>query len=462
MPKELKYDSKDILAELKNHPDGLAIDDLQQHFADGISRRSLQRKLAELIETNAVVSRGKGRGTRYLAGSTKVTTQPETYTEPAVEFQVPLSSESQEILNYVHQPIQRRRPVGYQHRLLEQYTPNESSYLSRQIREHLLTIGKSTEEERPAGTFARNIIDRLLIDLSWASSRLEGNTYTRLDTKNLIEFGELAEGKDRSEAQMILNHKAAIELIVDQAEEIGFNAYTFFNLHALLSDNLLANPREGGRLRERIVEISGTVFYPLGIPQQIEELFNSILKKVDAIYDPFEQAFFLMVHIPYLQPFVDVNKRISRIGANISLIRANLCPVSFVDVPERSYIDGTLGVYEMNRVELLRDVFVWAYERSCERFAVIRESVADPDPIRFRYRNEIAAIVSEIVRSGIVPRMDSVTAIATEIIPEADLEAVSRNAWQDLLDLHEGNVARYRLRLSEFRNWKPLQDAAER
>ncbi len=83
-----------------------------------------------------------------------------------------------------------------------------------------------------------------------------------------------------------------------------------------------------------------------------------LLKKAEAIDDPFEQAFFTLVQLPYLQPFVDVAKRVSRLGANISLNRRNLCPLSFVDVPERAYIEGTLGIYELTRVELLCDVFV--------------------------------------------------------------------------------------------------------
>ena len=182
---------------------------------------------------------------------------------------------------------------------------------------------------------------------------------------------------------MILNHKAAIELLVEGAEEIGFNTFTFLNLHALLSENLLADPGESGRLRNRIVEVSGTVFHPLGFPQQIEQYFRMILEKADAIEDSFEQAFFIMVHIPYLQPFVDVNKRVSRLGANISLIRHNLCPLSFIDVPEKAYVEGTLGVYELKRVDLLCDVFVWAYERSSQRYLAIKETAAEPDPMRY-------------------------------------------------------------------------------
>ncbi len=172
---------------------------------------------------------------------------------------------------------------------------------------------------------------------------------------------------------MILNHKAAIEMLAEQAEEIGFNRYTILNIHALLSDNLLADPAAGGRLRQRAVGISGSVFYPLEVPQTIEEHFDQILEKAAAIKDPFEQSFFVMVHLPYLQPFEDVNKRVSRLAANLPLIRHNLCPLSFIDVAQEDYVGGLLGVYELNRVEYLRDLYVWAYGRSAARYKAVRE-----------------------------------------------------------------------------------------
>src|SRR5260221_6761516 len=107
------------------------------------------------------------------------------------------------------------------------------------------------------------------------------------------------------------------------------------------------------------------MFIPRAIPQLIEEMFELLLAKAAAITDPYEQAFFLMVQLPYLQPFEDVNKRTSRLAANIPLIKKNFCPLSFIDVPEETYIEGLLGVYELNRIELLRELFLWAYERSC-------------------------------------------------------------------------------------------------
>lgn len=466
MPKKLPEDlTARIESEIARHPDGVGIDDLHTVLADIVSRRSLQRRLASLVELRRIRAEGDGRALKYhgRTGDVTIALQGVSATASAgqvtAEVYVPTSAEGEDIRAYVRQPIQQRKPVGYDREFLESYRPNETTYLPQEIREHLHNIGRSPDGERPAGTYARDILGRLLIDLSWASSRLEGNTYTRLDTQNLIELGQAAEGKDRREAQMILNHKAAIELLVEQVEGIGFNAFTFYNLHALLSENLLADPGESGRLRSRIVEVSGTVFHPLGIPQQINAYFHMILARADAIADPFEQAFFIMVHIPYLQPFVDVNKRVSRLGANIPFIRHNLCPLSFIDVPERAYVEGVLGVYEMKRVALLRDVFVWAYERSCQRYMAIRETVAEPDPVRLRQREALIAIVAEIVRGQQTPDEAAVRAIVAGLVPPQDLARVVELAMDDLTHLHEGNVTRYRLRLSEYRAWKPIQQA---
>ena len=112
------------------------------------------------------------------------------------------------------------------------------------------------------------------------------------------------------------------------------------------------------------------LFHPLGIPELIEECLHQLLSKASAIRDPFEQAFFVMVQLPHLQPFDDVNKRVSRLAANVPLIRANLVPLSFEDIPRDLYTAALLGVYELNRMELLRDVFLWAYRRSAARFGI--------------------------------------------------------------------------------------------
>jgi hypothetical protein len=163
------------------------------------------------------------------------------------ELYVPLSVEGASIRARVRRPLMQRRPVGYQREFLEIYQPGSNFYLPEPLRRQLHELGRTSANERPAGTYARDILGRLLVDLSWASSKLEGNTYSRLDTQNLIEFGQVAKGKDAIETQMILNHKAAIEMLIEDADEVGFDAFTFKNLHAVLSQDLMRDPQSSGR-----------------------------------------------------------------------------------------------------------------------------------------------------------------------------------------------------------------------
>ena len=202
--------------------------------------------------------------------------------------------------------------------------------------------------------------------------------------------------------------------------------------------------------------IDGTVYYPLEVPQLIDEYFQKSLDTAAAITDPFEQAFFALVHLAYLQAFEDVNKRVSRLAANIPLIRENLCPLSFVDVPERAYIDGVLGVYELNRIELLRDVFVWAYERSSARYSAVRQSLGEPDPFRLRYRVLVAEVVATVVRAGLDKKAATamVRQRSAEQVPSEDQARFVEVVETEIMSLHEGNIARYRLRPAEFRAWQ--------
>ena len=288
--------------------------------------------------------------------------------------------------------------------------------------------------------------------MSWASSQLEGNTYTRLDTERLIEFGQAAEGKDALETQMILNHKAAIEFLVGEPR-VAVNVETVVALHALLSDGLLRDPMAGGRVRRRAFEIGGSVFRPIALPQRLEELFGIVLRMAAEIDDPFEQAFFLMVHLPYLQPFENVNKRVSRLAANIPLLRHNLCPLSFIDVPAQAYVDGMLGVYELTRVELLRDVFVWAYERPCQQCVAVRQQLVPPDTFRLRYRAEISAAVKTIVQQGLPLTAANFKRAAPETVAPLDRTRFMAQLQTEFATLHDGNAVRFGLRPLELAAW---------
>lgn len=439
-----------ILKVLQRAGQPLSILQIKAQLGVAINDKTLLRRLNKLAAQEKVRKIGKTKGVTY-----------ELILREETDAQIPetglpsLSPESITILHLISRPEAHRTPVGYKREFLESYKPNVTGYLSEAERERLAHAGKTARQDEPAGTYARDILQRLLIDLSWNSSRLEGNTYSLLDTERLISMGEVADGKPSKDTQMILNHKDTIEFIIANSEEIGFNRYTLLNIHGLLSNNLLPDPAASGRLRTFGVGIQRSVYIPSGIPQVIEEMFDRLLDTVNRIHDPFEQAFFMMVHLPYLQPFEDVNKRVSRLAANISLNKKNLVPISFVGVPHSIYIKGTLAVYEMNRVELLKDVFLWAYEWSSARYSALRQSIGEPDAFRLQYREAIRSLLFEIVSQGL-PYKETKKLIKRTVtgIRESDQSKFTEAVETELMSLHPGNIARFGIRPSEFERWK--------
>ena len=440
---------------MSRHPEGASAQEILRHLEPSIPLRTLQYRLKYLVIRRRLIKNGEGRWARYRIPEARK--EAEIAPVPEAEQPViPLSPAAAAIREYVRQRPEARKPVGYDREFLESYRPNVTFYLTPAERAHLAEVGTPKIAEQAAGTYAKRILNRLLIDLAWNSSRLEGNTYSLLDTKRLIELGEEAEGRIHIEAQMILNHKDAIEFLVSAADDIGFNQYTVLNLHALLANNLLADPTAAGRLRYIPVAIERSSFHPLEVPQLIEECFDQLLATAGAIADPFEQALFVMVQLPYLQPFDDVNKRVSRLAANIPLIKRNLSPLSFADVPRETYTEAILGIYELNKVELIKEVFIWACERSAARYSAVRQSLGDPDPFRLRYRAELRELVGDLIRSRL-NRKEAATRIAawsTERINAEDRDRFAQIVESEIASLHEGNFARYRVRPSEFAEWR--------
>jgi fido (protein-threonine AMPylation protein) len=431
---------------------GLLAEEIEARADLGLNRRTLQRRLDALLEQGRISKAGGGRATRYRAAAVAPAEAPQA------DMFVPLSRTGSEIMRLVSAPLATRTPVAYNRAFLDSYQPNRTNYLNAAEKARLHELGRTAAMQEAAGTYALQILNRLLIDLSWNSSRLEGNTYSLLDTQRLIELGQAAEEKAPRDAQMILNHKAAIEFLVQSANEIGFNRHTLLNLHALLADNLLEDQGAAGRLRHEGVAIGGSVYMPPEIPQLIEECFDLLLAKAAAIEDPFEAAFFVMIQLPYLQPFIDVNKRVSRLAMNIPLIRRNLAPLSFIAVPDQTYTRGLLGVYEFNRIELIKDVFLWAYEKSSSRYVAIRQTLGEPDPFRLRYRAALREVVAEAIRGGMNQKAAAahVSAYAASEVPSEDRARFIEAAETELLSLHEGNFARYGVRPSEFNAWRAI------
>ena len=465
MPKIIDPNELTRLRDLVGRfPDGVGIEPLLRALRHKLSRRTLQRRLAQLVADQLLDMHGIGRQVTYRVPSRSATlsaTLGELTLAATAELYVPLQPESEAVKLQVRHPLALRKPVGYDIGLLDSYEPNVTFYLDASLREQLLGLGHAPVRVATgaavAGTFARDILNRLLIDLSWASSALEGNTYSRLDTQRLIEQGQAATGKNALETQMILNHKAAIEYLVHDADRARIDEPTLLALHALLSDGLLPDPMAGGRLRRRAVEIGGSVYRPLALPQRLQDIFTVVVERAAAIADPFEQSFFLMVHLPYLQPFEDMNKRVSRLEANIPFIRHDLSPLSFIDVPQRAYLEGTLAVYELNRVELLRDVFVWAYERSCQQYAAVRSQLIEPDLFRLRHRVAIGHVIRSLVQQQLAPTTRVVRALVPASVAASQRDEFVRLVQSELRALHAGNVVRFGLRPLEFEAWQRVQ-----
>ena len=245
---------QDILNFTAANP-GAGRDAIRKGVARDVSETTVWRALKRLVDEGRLEVSGKGRATGYqIAGASVVRAHLST-------------------------PYNRRPPVTYRPEFLDAYVPGKTWYLPEADRVRLLEAGRPQGGEIPAGTYARRILEQLLVDLSWASSRMEGNTYDILQTERLIRFGEEVEGKDRKEALMILNHKEAIQYVVDNLDEVGLRRPDLFSLHALLSDGLLADPAMSGRLRAMPVGSSHSSYRPLDDAVTITEEFDILLQR---------------------------------------------------------------------------------------------------------------------------------------------------------------------------------------
>jgi len=299
---------------------------------------------------------------------------------------------------------------------------------------------------QPAGTYARQVLEQLLIDLSWSSSRLEGNRYSLLDTEELFKSGA---SPGNADAIMLLNHKNAIEFMVDAVPTQGLTTDVVRNLHAVLMRDLLADADSYGSIRTKLVNISDTTYVPTQIPALLQEMFESIIGKARLINNAVEAAFFLWINVAYLQPFEVGNKRTSRLAANIPLMLFNCAPLSFLDVDTLDYGLAMLGVYEFRDVALAVDLFEWTYRRSLEKYAVLLESLGAPDPLRLRYRELLNDAIGLVVRER--KPLDATLA-------ELGLTATAAPGFRQLLEselqiLEVFNCARYRLTMNATEAW---------
>lgn len=264
-----------------------------------------------------------------------------------------------------------REIVRYNPGLLGGYKPNATFFLTNnqmlELEKAGVVSGATAAKEK--GKLYDRVLASLLIDLTHASSNLENVNISWLDTKTLLEFGEKPEGLTEQQMRIVLNHKEAISFLKEHGQSLSFIKRDLLDIHSLLIKGLLGDPLAVGVLRSVIVKFDDCKYLPPDNPHLLKDIFEEFCEKASAIENPYEQAFFAMVFISYIQPFQDGNKRTSRIAMNIPLVKRTLAPFSFSDLRRRDYTFGLLAFYERGRHNFLADAFTTAYKKSAARYA---------------------------------------------------------------------------------------------
>jgi len=339
--------------------------------------------------------------------------------------------ESLKAIAEVRRPLYLRQLVTYNDAWIEAYIPNSTFYIPESLRSKLYSEGTRSAHPVTAGTYARQIFNRLLVDLSYNSSRLEGNSYSLFETKQLVLSGQSAVGKPDAETIMILNHKEATRFLVDTAHRLTVTEETIYRLHYLLSSGLIESSYSGN-IRDYAVRIGSSAYIPCEERASLHMRLKRLLDKAAAINDPYEQSFFLLIHLAYLQAFADVNKRTARLSANIPLIRNNLVPLSFNEIEKEDYAAAMIAVYELQQTQPILDLYVFSYLRTCAAYDATVQTFGF-DAVRIRLRRERKEAVRAVILQGVVgSAMEDYIRDYAKGIAEADRDSFIEDVHEDL------------------------------
>ncbi len=427
-----------ILVIIDNHHKagrGLIENDLKERGVR-MDKSTVIRHINHLIEKSILIKEGAGRNTLYMRD---------------------------DLSRYLSSAPHKRKQVGYNFELIERYRPNETSYFTR---DELSRLEKNSSFNfKDASTYLKNMYVKLVVDLSYASSKLEGNTYSYIDTLVLIEHGEPAEGKSEEETIMILNHKSAINYLFDNIDNIGVSQRTLKDIHSLLSQDLI-HGQYVGAVRSGIVGIGGSSYQPLDNRFQLMEELEKTLSTASKIENPFEQSLFLLVHLSYLQAFWDVNKRTSRLTANIPLLKNNLFPLSFITMDKKQYTVGLIAFYELNRIDLIKKQYLESYIRSIDRYKDKADVIKKTGRETLLFRSSLKAGVKRYVAEYPSLTIGKIAARLIEQVQfsEKDVNYLKKSNIDPLLhlkkeiaeaarSLHEDNLIAFGITNHEFEHY---------
>lgn len=236
--------------------------------------------------------------------------------------------------------------------------------------DELLMINNLTEQYRSrikklTPAILKKESERLTIELSWKSSQIEGNTYTLIDTEILLNEHKEAKGHPKEESIMLLNHKNALDYILDKRNDFKkITLRKIENIHSLLTENL--NVKSG--LRKNLVGITGTRYKPLGNQHQIQEAMEKLIIAINKTNEHFTKSLIAMLMISYIQPFEDGNKRTSRLLGNAILFSNNICPLSFRSIDEAEYKKAVILFYEQNSAQYFKELFIEQFKFANENY----------------------------------------------------------------------------------------------
>lgn len=316
---------------------------------ENVSLVTIKRVLSELAENGILEVSGSGRSTSY-----SLSTKGRILAEVDAKQYVAIDPDKRYGLHQYNFDLLHTLPSDI-------FTEDELGKLKDATNEYK----KRTANLSPA--IQKKELERLVIELSWKSSRIEGNTYTLLDTEKLILENKEAPGHSKNEARMILNHKDAFNYIRSYSSQ--FKIVTRKNLeelHSVLVKDLNVNLG----LRSEPVGITGSIYRPLDNVHQITEAVNELSDAMLRVETPYAKALLALLGISYIQPFEDGNKRTSRLMANAMLISHSLSPLSYRSVDEEEYRNAMLVFYELNSIVPMKKIFIDQYEFAAKNYAV--------------------------------------------------------------------------------------------
>lgn len=364
---------KQIVNLLLRAPAGLPQKDVLAKLSNSVSQPTLSRAMTRLIEDDIVEKSGATRSSMYRLSESAMWFAKAPHHRPARPY------EPHRIANYV---------------------PNTTGWLPADQRDRMVDAAQDVNQALDASTYSREIAQRFLIDLAWASSSLEGNTYTYLDTEVLLQYGQRAAGHDPEEATMILNHKHAINELIENVGKPVLDQKFASRIHAMLMRDLLS-PEALGRVRANSVRIQGSSYRPEGDVDQLSSDLKQLLWKSEQVEDPFEASFLLLAGISYLQAFIDGNKRMGRLMSNVPLLWKGLPPLSFIGVDRNAYLSGLILFYELGDPTLLARAVVDGYVENSSNYAAAVATRRVPRSVEFRERKRIDQFIDRVVEDGI-------------------------------------------------------------